>query len=162
MGVLLLHQRMSHPNSSTSPSQEPPDHHELWLHRWQLQYTTTTTSHRHYSSDDAVRCCLYWLKRIDHHHELWLHSGDTVYDVHQETIVLTLSFSASIESVMTCNSTQDFLYVWNSIDSRLIGESRLNQVMLSSLSTYWYLHLLITSFLSINFIIIIMKVTDTG
>ena len=53
------------------------------------------------------------------------------------------------------------LYVWDSIDLRLIGESRLNQVILSSLSTYWYLHLLITFFLSINFIIIIMKVTDT-
>ena len=89
MGMLLLHQRMSHPNSSTSHRQEPPSS----------------------------------LQRIDHHHELWLHRGDTVYDVYQATIVLTLSFSASIESVMTCNSTQDFLYVWDSIDSRLIGES---------------------------------------
>jgi WD40 repeat protein len=31
-----------------------------------------------------------------------------IYDVHQATIVLRLSFPASIES-LTCNSTQDFL-----------------------------------------------------
>ena len=136
---MFLHQRMSHPNSSTSPSQEPPSS----------------------------------LQRIDHHHELWLHRGDTVYDVHQETIVLTLSFSASIESVMTCNSTQlktTFRTHWDSIDSRLVGESRLNQARPDE-SYHHQLHLYpptvisIYSSLSTNFIIIIiiiMKVTDTS
>ena len=88
-----------------------------------------------------------------------------IYDVHQATVVLRLSFPASIQSLMTCNLTQDFLNVWDSIDSRLIGESRLNQARPDE--AYHYLYpptgISIYSSLSINFIIIIiMKVTDTS
>ena len=36
-----------------------------------------------------------------------------IYDVHQATVVLRLSFPASSQS-LTCNSTQDFLYAWDS------------------------------------------------
>jgi len=81
-----------------------------------------------------------------------------IYDVHQTTLVLMLLFPASIQSLMTCNSTQDFLYVWDSIDSRLIGESRLNQARPDE--AYHYLYpptgISIYSSLSINFIIIII------
>jgi len=88
-----------------------------------------------------------------------------IYDVHQTTLVLMLLFPASIQSLMTCNSTQDFLYVRDSIDSRLISESRLNQAKPDEAYHYFYppTGISIYSSLSINFIIIIiMKVTDTS
>ena len=61
----------------------------------------------------------------------------------------------------------DFLNVWDSIDSRLIGESRLNQARPDELYHYFYppTGISIYSSLSINFIIIIiiiMKVKDTS
>ena len=88
-----------------------------------------------------------------------------IYHVHQTTVVLMLLFPASIQSLMTCNSTQDFLNVWDSIDSRLIGESRLNQARPDEAYHYFYplTGISIYSSLSINFIIIIiLKVTDTS
>ncbi len=74
---LTNYQQMSHPNSSTSPRQEPP---------------------AHFSVSIIIMSC---------------GSTAVINDVHQATLVLTLSFPASIESLMTWNSTQDFLYVWD-------------------------------------------------
>jgi hypothetical protein len=56
---------MTHPNSSTSPSQEPP---------------------AHFSVSIIIMSC---------------GSTAVINDVHQATLVLTLSFPASIESLMT-------------------------------------------------------------
>ena len=45
-----------------------------------------------------------------------------IYDIHQSTVVLRLSFAASIQS-LTCNSTEDFLYAGGSTVSIYLSSS---------------------------------------
>jgi len=65
-----------------------------------------------------------------------------IYDVHQATVVLTLLFPASIDSLTICNSTQDFC--GSPLTQGWIKPDRTSQSSTSSLSTYRYLHLLIS------------------
>ena len=45
-----------------------------------------------------------------------------IYDIHQATVVLKLSFPASIQSLIY-NSTQDFRYAWGSTVSIYLSNS---------------------------------------
>ena len=46
-----------------------------------------------------------------------------IYDVYQATVVLRLSFPVSIESLLTCNSTQDFLYAGSPLSPSIISST---------------------------------------
>ena len=54
-----------------------------------------------------------------------------IYDVHQATVVLRLSFPASIES-LTCNSTQDFLCAGGSTGSIYLVDLTMTAAALST------------------------------